>query len=155
MICSVKEVKKLFAPKWKILRLNEDSTKVMFENEFKRLTQVSGQKTGIEAIWKSIKEDLLPSFNIVCDWTKGPPRHMVILWWNDNIDTAVKETGKLWKSWKQGGSKEDYLEAKRTARRGVYDTKRTAELQRFGNVLRREDDKAQVFKIVKQMMSSL
>ena len=49
MICSVKEVKKLFVPKWKILRLNEDSTKVMFVNEFKRLTQVSGQKTGIEA----------------------------------------------------------------------------------------------------------
>ena len=84
MICSVKEVKKLFVPKWKILRLNEDSTKVMFENEFKRLTQVSGQKTGIEAIWN-------------------------------------------------------------------YDTKRTAGLQRSGNVLRREDDKAQVFKIVKQM----
>ena len=38
-------------------------------------------------------------------WIKGPPRHRVTWWWNDNVDIAVKEKGRLRKSWKQGGSK--------------------------------------------------
>lgn len=33
----------------------------------------------------------------------------------------------------------------------VYDAKRAAELERTGNMFRREDERAQVFKIVKQM----
>lgn len=32
-------------------------------------------------------------------------------------------------------------------KRAVYDAKRAAELQTFGNVLKREDDRAKVFKI--------
>lgn len=41
----------------------------------------------------------------VCDWTKEPPRHRVFWWWDDNVDTAVKDKQRLWKGWKQGGSK--------------------------------------------------
>ena len=107
MICVVKEVKKPFLPKSKVWRLNEETTRVEFENEFQRLAQVSGQKTGIEDIWKSIKEDLLASPDIFCGWTKGPPRHKVPWSWNDNVDIAVKEKRRLWKSRKQSGSKED------------------------------------------------
>ena len=70
---------------------------------------------------------------------------------DDNVVILVKQKQRLWKSWKQSGSKDDYLETKRTARRAVYDAKRAAKLKRFGNVLRGEDDRAQVFKIAKQM----
>ena len=49
---------------------------------------------------------------------------------------------------------EDYPEAKRTARRAVYDAKRVAKLERFGGVLRREDDRAQLSKIAKQMTAT-
>ena len=54
---------------------------------------------------------------------------------------------RLWKSCKQGGSREDYLEVKRNARRAVYDAKRAAQLERFGNTSRSEGE---VFKIAKQ-----
>ena len=66
MICAVKEIKKPFVPKRKVWRLNEDTTRVEFKNEFQRLAQVSGQKTGFEDIWKSIKEELLASSNTAC-----------------------------------------------------------------------------------------
>ena len=152
IICAVKEVKKPFVPKRKVWRLNEDTNTVEFKKEFQRLAQVSSQKTDV-GIWKSIKEDLLASSDTACVWTKGPPNHRVTWRWNDNVD-IVKENRRLLKSWKQGGSKEDYLEAKRTARRAVYDAKRAAELKRFGNVLRRRDDRAEVFKITKQMTTT-
>ena len=86
-----------------------------------------------------------------CGWTKGLSKHRVIWWWNEDVDIAVKEKRRFWKSWKQGGSKEEYLEVKKTAKRAFYDAKRAAELERFENVLKREDDRAQVFKISKQV----
>lgn len=61
MICVVKEVKKPFVPKRNVWRLNKDTTRVKSENEFLRLAQVLGQKSGVEDIWKLIMEDLLPS----------------------------------------------------------------------------------------------
>ena len=42
MICAVKEAKTPFVSKRKVWRLNEDTTRVKFENEFHRLAQVSG-----------------------------------------------------------------------------------------------------------------
>lgn len=39
-------------------------------------------------------------------------------------------------------------------KRAVYDAKRAAELQTFGNVLKREDDRAKVFKIAQQMTAT-
>ena len=119
-----------------------------------RVAQLSRQKTDIEDIWKTITEDLLAYFGTVCGWTKGPPRHRVNWWWNDNVDIAVNEKRRFWKSWKQGGSREDYLETKRTARRAVYDKKRAAKLEKFENVLGREDDRPQSFKIAEQMTTN-
>lgn len=47
-----------------------------------------------------------------------------------------------------------YLEAKRTTRRGFYDAKTAVEFERFGNVLSRENDRAQIFKRAKQMTTT-
>ena len=44
MICTKKGVKKPFMPKSKVWRLNEDTTRVEFENEFQRL---AGGPSGI------------------------------------------------------------------------------------------------------------
>ena len=57
MICTKKGVKKPFMPKSKVWRLNEDTTRVEFENEFQRLA--GG-----------------PS-DTVCSWTKRPLRHRI------------------------------------------------------------------------------
>lgn len=53
MICAAREVKKPLKLKRKVSKLNEDTTKVKFENEFQKLVKVSGQKTGVEDSWKS------------------------------------------------------------------------------------------------------
>ena len=92
---------------------------------------------------------MLASTDAACGWTRGPPRHKVTWWWNDDIEEAVKEKRRLWKSWKDDGSKGKYLEVKRAAKRAVYHAKKAAEEERFGNVLRREDDRAEVFKIAR------
>ena len=74
-------------------------------------------------------------------WTKGPARHKETWCWNYNIS----EKRKLWKEWKQGNtSKEKYLEAKKKARRAVYQAKFKAE--------KKDDD--YVFKIVKTMVKT-
>ena len=96
---------------------------------------------------------MLAFSDTACGWTKRLPKHKVTWWWNEDVDIAVKEKRRFWKSWKQGGSKE-YLEAKKTAKRAFYDAKRASELERFENVLKREDDRAQVFKISKQVTTT-
>ena len=55
------------------------------------------------------------------------------------------------KKWKAGGSKEIYLEAKRKANLKVFAAKKQAEEERFLNILRRDDQKDEIFKITKQM----
>ena len=53
---------------------------------------------------------------------------------NGSVDIAIKEKRRLWNSWKQGGSKEDYLKVKTTAERTVYDAKRAAEVGTIRNI---------------------
>ena len=64
-------------------------------------------------------------------WLDKGAKQEVTCWWNGNVDIAVKEERRLWQSWKQSGSKADYLEANKTARRGVYDALRAAKLERL------------------------
>ena len=54
---------------------------------------------------------------------------------------VIKEKRRLWKIWKSGGSKEDYLEAKRVA------AKKKAEEVQFANVASDKEDRNQLFKI--------
>ena len=148
----VKEVKKPFVPKRKVWKLKDNNTKAEFEDEF-RMKSVD-KEGSVEDLWGSLKEDLLASSDTTCGWTKGPPRHKVTWWWNDNVDSAVKEKRRLWKIWKSGGSKQEYLEAKRASKRAVYEAKKLAEQERFGDVERREDHRAEVFRIARQITST-
>ena len=36
-----------------------------------------------------------------------------IWWWNDAVNTAIKEKRHAWKRWEQRGSKEEYKKPKR------------------------------------------
>ena len=76
----------------------------------------------------------VPSFNSlnICT-TKGQVRRRETWWWNDEVDRAIKVKRRLWKEWKAGGSKEQYLEAKRTAKSKVYAAKKKAEISSFQN----------------------
>ena len=66
----------------------------------------------------------------------------------------IKEKRRLWKIWKSGGSKEGYLEAKRVAKKKVYATKKKAEEVQFANVASDNEDRNQLFKIVRQMVKT-
>ena len=61
MTCVVKKAKKPFVPKRKVWKVNEDKTRVEFENVSQRLSQGSGQKTGAEDIYELINQLLIPT----------------------------------------------------------------------------------------------
>ena len=67
------------------------------------------------------------------------------------MDQAVMKKHQLWKEWKQGSSKEPYLQAKRDSKRAVYAAKKSTEKERFSNIIGKEDSRKEVFKIAKQM----
>ena len=62
-----------------------------------------------------MEEPLLTAADKSCGLTKKTPRHQVT--WNEEVDDAIKEKCRLWKAWKNGGSKPDYIEAKRTSKK--------------------------------------
>ena len=86
----------------------------------------------------------------------GPFSHRVICWWNGNVEVAVKGKRRFLKNWKEGGSKEVevYLESKKAAKQAVYNAKRAAKKERFGEVLRRVYDREEVSRIVKQITAT-
>ena len=55
-------------------------------------------------------------------------------WWNNEISAVIEEKRRCWKLWKQGGSKEEYLEAKRATKRLVHAAKKIAEENEFAEI---------------------
>ena len=87
--------------------------------------------------------------------TKGPARHEETWWWKDGVSNSVSEKQKLWKEWEQGNTcMENYLEAKKKARRTVYQAKWKAEKNRFGNIRPRDYQKYDVFKTAKRVVKT-
>ena len=111
--------------------------------------RASSQKDAFdESYWKVLKEALREGTDKRCRWTKGPARHKEIWWWNDDVSNSVSEMRKLWKEQKQGNR---CKVEKGKARRAVYQPKCKAEKKRFRSVMRRDDQKCDVFKIGKRM----
>ncbi|KAK3896219.1 hypothetical protein Pcinc_000141 [Petrolisthes cinctipes] len=148
------QVKRKFIPRRKIWRLNEEQVKREFKDQVDELlgTNPRSASGSVEEQWKKLKDTLLTVTEQTCGWTKGPPTHKVTWWWNEEVENSIKEKRKLWSDWKRGlVNKEMYLVAKRTARRAIYKAKTEAEKARFADILRRDDEKNEVFRIAKQM----
>jgi len=45
----------------------------------------------VESKWNTMKEVWQKATEQVCGWTKGPPRHSEIWWWNDEVAKAIGE----------------------------------------------------------------
>ena len=61
----------------------------------------------------------------ICGWTtSGCTWHREIWWWNSEVNNAVNGKQKAWKLWKNGGTKEEYLKAKKAAKVGVHGTEK-------------------------------
>ena len=60
-------------------------------------------------------------------------------WWNDEVDSVIKEKRKQWKKWPNGKDKETYLKAKRKAKSTVYAARKRCQEEKFGNLRSVED----------------
>ena len=77
----------------------------------------------------------------------GCQQHKETWWWNKTMDNPVKM--KAWKRWRNGGSKEEYLKAKRVAKAAVYFSKKDAQAEQCAGI-NNNTDKNQIFKIAKR-----
>ena len=101
-----------------------------------------------EEIWNKLKTAVLDTTNETCGKTKKRHHKRETWWWNDEVNSAIAEKRWFWKAWTQGGGKEQYLHAKRNAKRTVYTAKKTAEEKKFSDLKPGMDD---IFKIAKQL----
>ena len=151
---ALREVKNPFIPRHKIWKLKEVEARKDFSADVVHSLQYRQKGNSVDDKWKCLKECLLGATDRVCGKTKGPARRSETWWWNDKVSVAIKEKRRLWKVWRSGGSKEDYINAKRKARSEVYAARKLAEEKRFSNILRRDDEKQALFKIAKKMSQS-
>ena len=133
--------------KWKLL---DPVIKSQFEQSFSdKINNNTYSNSTIEEIWAKLKNTLLETAEEVCGKTKKPLKKRETWWWNNEVKNAVCEKRRLWKIWSQkGGSKEEYLIAKRTAKRVVYLAKKAAEVKKFSDL---RPGLVDIFKIAKQM----
>ena len=66
------------------------------------------------------------------------------------VDQSIREKWQLWKLWKMGGSKEDYLLAKKCDKRALYNAKKVTQETRFTQI-NTEKDWNKIFKLAKKM----
>lgn len=142
--------RRVYVPRRKVWKLRNPEIKRRFYEEIRTLTADNEINEGVNEQYTALKDNLLKATDLVCGWTRGPPRRRVTWWWNAEVDSAIKEKRRLFKVWKKGGSKEDYLIAKRRARREVYRAKTTARAPLLESLNSREG-RDEVFKVAKQM----
>ena len=68
----------------------------------------------------------------------------------NNMNNTVKVKRKAWKQWNSGGSKEEYLKAKRAAKTAVYFAKKDAQTEQFASI-NNNSDKNRIFKMAKRL----
>ena len=136
-----------FIPKLRYWKLNDVTVQEDFEQVFsEKVNTIVNENT--EDIWKLLKSALLASTGEICGITKKRHQKRETWWWNDEVSAAIAEKRRCWKLWKQSGNKEEYLQAKRNAKRSVYTAKKTAEENKFADLKPGMND---IFKIAKQM----
>lgn len=139
------------APKIKVWKLKEEPVRNRLCENFVQLIEAKEIKEDVESTWNDLKEALLGSCALACGKTKGgPPQRRETWWWDDTVENAIKTKRRLWKTWKKGGSKEEYLRAKKSAKAAVYVAKRSSQEHKFGE-LRGKDQINLVFKHARKM----
>ena len=77
------------------------------------MNDTSGEQ--VDDIWSRLKQGLLSATEKTCGWTKKGVWRKQTQWWNEKFSKDISEKRRLWKLWKTGGSKDEYLDAKRKA----------------------------------------
>ena len=103
----------------------------------------------------SFKKILLDSTEKVYGHTKGPVQRKSTWWCDEKVENVIKEKRRCWKEWKNGSCrKERYIEAKRVARRQVYEVKSKAETEQFGNLSTSKNSQENAFGIAKHIANA-
>ena len=119
---------KPFSPKLRYWKLKEPTVQEEYERVFKsKVNAFNNVEASTEEIWNHLKTALLDTTNETRGKTKKRHHKRETWWWNDEVNSAIAEKRRCWKAWKQGGGKEQYLQAKRNVKRTVYTAKKTAE----------------------------
>ena len=140
---------KPFSPKLRYWKLKEPTVQKEYERVFNsKVNAFNKVEASTEEIWNQLKTALLDTTNETCGKMKKRHHKRETWWWNDEVNSAIAEKRRCWKAWKQGGGKEQYLQAKRNAKRTVYTAKKTTEEKKFSDLKPGMDD---IFKIAKQL----
>ena len=87
----------------------------------------------VDDIWKYFKESVLSATEKVRCWTKKGKWRQQTWWWDNSINDVITEKRRLWKVWKNSGSKEDYDMPKKVAKRALFTAKRKNLDDKFSN----------------------
>ena len=141
-------------PRTKAWKLKDPTVRKVYETSVnEKCTELFSSKkpVGVDDAWNKVKTYLLNGVDQVCDGTRGGRiQYAETWWWNDDVDKYIKEKRRLWKPWKMGGSKEDYLAAKKSAKRAAYNAKKVAQETRVTEI-NTEKDCNKIFKLAKNM----
>ena len=147
--------KKPFTPKLRVWKLKDPVVSEAFSQEVASHLKPVGSVEGVEETWSDLKSALITASENCCGWTKCRPKQRVTWWWNDQVDAAISAKRESWQLLNKGlCSEHEYATAKKAANRAVYDAKRLAEAEEFGNLSTSAGSRDNAFKIAKQMKAA-
>ena len=56
---------------------------------------------GVNDHWQQMKGIMMETAQDICGMTKGPCRHKVTCWWNEDVAEAVREKKIMYGKWKK------------------------------------------------------
>ena len=85
-------------PKRKLWKLSNPEVRLEYGNCVHESAQSFQNPQNSDSAWTEIKNCLLNACNTVCGWTwGGKPKRKETWWWNDEVDSIIKEKRRLWK----------------------------------------------------------
>ena len=163
VVCNMKiRVGKKQKVKWqsktKVWKLKDEKVQEEYKQKLRQV--VMDPNHNVNEKWTCMKEAMIKASEEVCGKTKGPPRHKETWWWTEEVSKVVEEKRKCYNKWhkakekesdEQDALKDEYVEAKKRAKKAVIAAKRKKRKE-FAEQLNTAEGKQKVFKIAKQMV---
>ena len=85
-------------PKRKLWKLSNPEVRLQYRNSVHESAQYFQNPNNSDSAWTEIKTCLLNACDTVCGWTWGGKlKCKETWWWNDEVDSIIKEKRRLWK----------------------------------------------------------
>ena len=145
-----KPEKKIFTPKLRTWKLKDKDIVRKFQDEFNNLLEKDEDLApeSVESKWNYLKTNLIKATKLSCGLSKNNNWRKQTWWWDNSVNDAVKEKRRLWKIWKSGGSRENYVLAKKVDKQTVFAAKKKAEKEKLNDI---DSDSNIIYRIAKEM----